>query len=147
MAVYNSLYFLFICTVLFISSCMNEESNSVQVSFIKVVGVYTGRSMVCKPHQTAQDTICGVGVANRTKVILFDTRNIIIEDDLGVYGKNRLTVITDTIIANQRNFVFESLESSKMMKLIFNEQEGRIHITRQLNNGSQILTDFFVGEK
>lgn len=142
-----SIGFLSVFMVLSLYACVDEDNNAVRIKFAKVVGVYSGESKICKPLDLSSDTTCSFSVMNRTKVILFDNISIIAEDDLGIYGKNKLTFITDTIILNERHFVFESTEPAKKLKLIYNDNAGSIKITSQYSTGPQILIDFFAGKK
>jgi hypothetical protein len=133
--------------VLSLYACVDEDNNAVQIKFAKVVGVYSGESKICKPLDLSSDTTCSFGAINRTKVIVFDNKSIIAEDDLGIYDKNKLTFIADTIILNERHFAFESTEPSKKVKLIYNDNAGSIKIISQYSTGPQILIDFFDGKK
>jgi len=142
-----SFVFLLIWTGLSFYSCVEDENNAVQIKFAKVVGRYSGESKLCKPINFTLDTTCSFGVLNLIKVILFDNNSIIVEDELGIYSKSRLIKTADTIILNEKHYVFDSPETTKKFRLIFFETAGVIKMTNQVSNGSQTLVDFFEGKK
>lgn len=142
-----SIGFISFFIVLSFYACVDEENNAVQIKFAKIVGVFSGQSKICKPLDLSSDTTCSFGVMNNMKIILFDNISIIAEDDLGIYGKNKLTFISETFILTERHFVFESIEPSKKLKLIYNDIAGTIKITNQYDNNGQILIDYFAGKK
>ena len=142
-----SFVFLFFCVGLSLHSCVQEENNSVQIKFAKVVGNYSGESKICKPISFSSDTTCSAGLSNLIKVIIFDSQSIIIDDELDIFGNSKLIKTADTIILNERLFIFDSPETTKKFRLVFYESAGVIKITHQVSNGSQTLIDFFDGKK
>jgi hypothetical protein len=142
-----SIGFLSFFMVLSLYSCVEEDNNGVRIEFARVVGVYSGESKICKPLDLSSDTTCSLSLMNRTKVILFDLSSIIVADDLGIYGKNKFTFLTDTLILNERHYLFISSEPTKKLELIYNDNAGSIKLTNQYSIGTQILIDFFAGKK
>lgn len=142
-----SFVFLFFCVGLSLHSCVQEENNSVQIKFAKVVGNYSGESKICKPISFSSDTTCSAGLSNLIKVIIFDSQSIIIDDELDIFGNSKLINTADTIILNKRVFIFDSQETTEKFKLVFYENEGVIKITNPFSNGSQILVNYFDGKK
>lgn len=141
------LFLLLVVLFCFISSCVVEDENVLEIPFTKVVGTYAGESRICKPTTMSQDTTCGQGFSNSLKVILFSNNAIIIEDQSDIFGKVRLKYIKTDLVNGNKHISFESAESGMDFKLLFNETTSEINVAHTFPNGSNIIIDYFVGKK
>ncbi len=88
--------------ILFLFGCSYDDTASVQVDFIKVVGQYDGNSATCEITSPSNDSICTPSIPNNLKIILYDLNTIIVTDERNLFQQNRF-VYTDTeIISNKR---------------------------------------------
>lgn len=147
MSLRHYLFLLLVFIVCFISSCVVEDENVLEIPFTNVVGTYKGESRICKPTTMSQDSTCGQGFSNTMKIILFSNNAIIIEDQNDVFGKVRLTYIKTDFVNGNKHISFESTESGMDFKLLFNETTLEINVAHTFPNGSNIIIDYFAGKK
>ncbi|MFZ1751612.1 MAG: hypothetical protein WAU01_15545, partial [Saprospiraceae bacterium] len=135
-------------TLVVMHACVdNQIDDPLTVGFIHIVGNYTGTIKACGKATTATDLRCGNPSPARVKVIIFDTKSIIVEDEDYTIGKRHLTFVKTTTQNGEKNHWFETSDTTFSVQLIYQELTGQIDLSTSSKFGNTEQNMFFTGKK
>lgn len=137
--------FIFIALFIGISSCVKEDLNISNIKFPSIVGNYQGITKVCNQNINSSDTICSAGFINKMKIFISNETTIVIEDDLGVFGKTSLNYLKTDNTSSGILHYFNMKDSLRSINLFFNESDKAISANQLSNNDSKVTYELFSG--
>lgn len=128
-------------------SCVREEDNIKSIPFDKIIGSYTGISRSCESQNISTDTICGPGIANTFRVIIFDLTTISISDQTNKYEMLKLSYVKTESSGGDQIHTFESKDSLATYTASYSELLRNFTFENKKITDINIITDFFEGKK